>query len=132
MTLSETQHGSVGYGDADAPPGELAVRCGHVGMKLQPGEVVRTHTGRLCTPFPAVKFTSNRSARASLNAVDRWLLENAAAQAQAMGNDLALDLFNAALREKTIQTADKDSAEHFLFAVSPNRCEHGGRGEVSG
>ena len=57
--------------------------------------------------------------QAHLNAVDRWLLSNAAEEAESRDDFNALP-FRRALESKTIPQADKDSAEMYLFEWQPD------------
>lgn len=91
-----------------------ALRQGHIGIRLAPGEQVITLTGRVTTPFPSWK---TKLTAKTMKAVDRWLMENALLEVKARG-----DTFNAtwlaAAQDKPSQS-DKDSAEQLLFAFSP-------------
>ena len=87
---------------------------GQLGMKLAAGQVVRTYTGRLTTPFPAFK---TKITAKLLKAVDAWLMANALAEVTARG-----DRFNAVWIAQALDIpsqADKDSAELLLFAFNP-------------
>lgn len=101
-------------------PAPAAVKPGHVGMLLAAGEVVATASGRATTPFPRLALQSDRQLRATLKRTQRWLLENAAAEAQALGNDFARAQFERALPGP--QQADLDAAEAFLFPPAPIRA----------
>ena len=72
----------------EATPGP---RDGEVGQKLTAGEVVKTATGRLTTPFPNINFNSNRAASGTLKKVDAWLMSNALAEARARGDEARPD-----------------------------------------
>lgn len=101
--------GNVPQGAATDP-----IIQGHLGMKLTSGQVVRTYTGRLTTPFPA--FKAKITAKL-LKAVDAWLMANALAEVTARG-----DRFNALWLAQALDKpsqADKDSAELLLFAFNP-------------
>ena len=54
-------------------------------------------SGRATTPFPRLALGSNRAIHHTLARTARWLLENAAAEAQALGNPFAQRQFLAAL-----------------------------------
>lgn len=97
-----------------------AVKPGHVGMLLAEGEVVATASGRATTPFPRLALQGDRQLRATLKRTQRWLLENAAAEAEALGNDFARLQFARALPAP--QQADLDAAEAFLFPPAPIRA----------
>ena len=86
---------------------------GVIGEKLAQGETRLTATGRQTTPFPKVATDSNRKAKNTLKRVDRWLMENALAEAEARGDEYNARMFRRNL-EKPSQ-ADKDSAEMYLF-----------------
>lgn len=100
----------------EACPKGQTVPVGHIGMKLAAGEVVKSRSGRLCSPFPEIRWGSTRQAVNTTRRVERWLLENAVQEARAVGNDLAERMFDCALGGRAIQQADKDCAETFLFA----------------
>lgn len=99
---------------AAAPQGRSVgakTRRGEVGGMMSPNEVVLTSTGRETTPFPSWKrVTANTASK-----VDKWLLENAAAEAEARGDKLKAKIFKGELRQKTIPQASKDEAENYLF-----------------
>ena len=94
-----------------------APRRGEVGGKLGWGEVVLTVTGRETTPFPKPGLDTNRKATATVARVDRWLMENALAEAEARGDDFAARQFRANLERPS--QADKDGAEEYLFGGPP-------------
>lgn len=90
---------------------------GAVGMKLAAGQVVRTASGRVTTPFPNLNTETNRKALNTLKAVDGWLMGNALAEAESRGDE-----FNARwMRQAQAKPsqADKDSAEEYLFGEQP-------------
>lgn len=89
---------------------------GSVGQKLGSGEVVITKTGRKTTPFPKVNLASNRGATKTVREVARWLVENAIAEAESIGDEFNAHQFGA--NPKSPSQADKDSAEEYLFGVS--------------
>ena len=93
---------------------------GAVGMKFSAGQVVTTLTGRTTTPFPKFQSSTGKMTQAHLNAVDRWLLSNAAEEAESRGDDFNALPFRRALESKTIPQADKDSAEMYLFEWQPD------------
>ncbi|MND20844.1 Transglycosylase SLT domain protein [compost metagenome] len=115
-TQAPTAVQSVAEAATEAPKQEQAPRRGEVGSKLASGEVVLTATGRETTPFPKIKVDTARKATNTIKAVDQWLMDNAAAEARARGDEFNLRGFEAN-REKPSQ-ADKDSAEEYLFGDS--------------
>jgi proteasome lid subunit RPN8/RPN11 len=84
------------------------------GQLFASGEVVLTATGRKTTPFPKINLGTNRKAGNSVKAVDKWLIDNAIAEAEARGDDFNLTQFKGVNPAKPSQ-ADKDSAEMYLF-----------------
>lgn len=82
-------------------------------MMLAFEDVAITITGRQTTPFPKVNIGSERSIKNTIKRVDRWLIENALAEAEARGDDYNATIF----REKihNLQQADKDHAYSYLF-----------------
>lgn len=94
-------------------------RRGEIGMKLAGGEVVLTSSGRKTTPFPKVSLGSNGQAAKTVAAADRWLLDNAAAEARARGDDFNAPTFEADAKLKSIPPASKDAAEEYLFGTQP-------------
>lgn len=90
---------------------------GRVGQMLGSGEIVITKTGRKTTPFPKVNLGTNRGATKTVREVDRWLMENAIAEAESIGDDFNATGFRANL--KSPSQSDKDSAEEYLFGDSP-------------
>lgn len=95
------------------------IRRGQIGDKMTPGEVVLTASGRQTTPFPRFSLNSNRGAQAGVRAVDRWLLENATAEARARGDEFNAKPFEADAELKSIPQASKDAAEEYLFGEQP-------------
>ena len=75
-----------------------------------------TLSGRHTTPFP--KWS--KKAKSPTGKIDRWLLENAALEAEARGDDFNAPAFRAELNQKTIPQASKDSAEEYLFGWQPD------------
>lgn len=94
-------------------------RRGKVGEMLSSGEVVLTASGRATTPFPKVSMGTDRKTMNTVRAVDRWLLENAAAEARSRGDDTNARVFEADAGAKSISPASKDSAEEYLFGEQP-------------
>lgn len=97
--------------EADDPDLAESPRRGEVGGMYAAGEVVLTASGRETTPFPKVDMSTPRKTTATLKRVDKWLIDNAKAEADSRG-----------LPEWTINTdvsnlspADKDTAERVLF-----------------
>jgi hypothetical protein len=93
------------------------LRAGRVGGKMAPGEVVLTASGRETTPFPTFNSKDGKTSAKGLKAVDRWLMENALAEAEARGDEFNAGSFRAAVDKP--QQADKDSAEEYLFSQQP-------------
>jgi len=93
-------------------------RQGAVGIKLAEGEIVRTSSGRLTSPFPKIGFGSDRKASNTLKRVDQWLMENAVAEAEARGDGFNALQFRASMSMP--QKCDKDSAEEYLFGNQPS------------
>lgn len=94
-------------------------RRGKVGDMLSSGEVVLTASGRPTTPFPKVSMGTDRKTTNTVRAVDRWLLENAAAEARSRGDDTNARVFEADAGAKSIPPASKDAAEEYLFGEQP-------------
>jgi N12 class adenine-specific DNA methylase len=93
---------------------------GEVGMKIAPGEVATTLSGRQTTPFP--KFNTERGDLSvqRLKDVDKWLLSNAADEAASRGDGFNERIFRQDLAGKTIPSASKDAAEEYLFGYQPD------------
>lgn len=103
-----------------APPKEgeaPAPQRGKVGQMLAEGEVVLTKTGRKTTPFPALRWGSNRKGSNTVKRVEQWLMENALAEAESLGDEFNARQFGTAVNSPT--QSDKDSAEEYLFGDSP-------------
>jgi hypothetical protein len=105
---------------SEPEPAGAAPRQGKIGDKLAAGEVVLTASGRATTPFPKVSMGSNRATTNTVRSVDRWLLENAAAEAQARGDDFNARTFQADAQSKSMPPASKDAAEEYLFGQQPS------------
>ena len=103
-------------GDSFVVPDNTTPREGVVGDMLKSGEVVLTATGRKTSPFPEIKWGSDRAAGKTLKAVDRWMMDNAIAEAMARSDEFNLRQFEAN-RDRPSQ-ADRDSAEYYLFDKS--------------
>jgi hypothetical protein len=117
--------GNAAAGDVSAAPAAAPTSSaptgferGAVGMKLASDQVVLTASGRKTTPFPKVKVDTDRKITATVKAVDRWLMENALAEAEARGDDFNATQFRANLNNP--QQADKDAAEEYLFGRQPD------------
>lgn len=92
-------------------------RKGKIGGKLSSGEVVLTATGRKTTPFPELKFGTNRKSSNTLKLVDGWLINNAIDEAKSRNDKFNLLQFQH-INLKNISQADKDSVELYLFDES--------------
>ncbi|RYY04586.1 MAG: hypothetical protein EOO53_01885 [Gammaproteobacteria bacterium] len=98
----------------------MEVVKGFVGMACSEGQVVMTSSGRLTTPFPTLKWGSNRIATNTIRRVDLWLVLNAALEAEARGGKFNARPFRTgAENARQITQADKDCAEYYLFGVQP-------------
>ncbi|MCS7526956.1 hypothetical protein N0609_11640 [Pseudomonas aeruginosa] len=93
------------------------VRQGRIGGAYSAGEVVRSASGRLCSPFPKIDLGGERKASNTLKRVDQWLMQNALDEAQARGDEFNALQFRASLGKP--QQADKDCAEQYLFGQQP-------------
>lgn len=86
--------------------------------KIQPGAIQKSATGRKLTPFPKVDVSTPMKAKFTENRVNKWLIENAQAEAKARG-----DKFNG--RTWTLESAhnlspaDKDMAAMYIFEDQP-------------
>lgn len=92
-------------------------RAGVVGMQFQEGEVLRTSSGRLTSPFPNAGLGAGQQATNSRNHAGQWLMDNAIAEAEARGDAFNALSFKANLRAP--QKADRDCAENYLFGKQP-------------
>ncbi len=108
---------SMDQGDLLAQPEEPTVNRGTVGMMLATDEVVTTQTGRETTPFPTLKFGTNRQATNTDKRVVAWLVNNAINEAKSRGDEFNTHQFEA-INLKNVSKADKDSAEEYLFGDS--------------
>lgn len=97
--------------------GSTPIRQGHVGILIATGEIVRTTSGRLTTPFPKLDFESERRASNTLTRVTGWLMVNALAEATARGDEYNSLMFEADLVKPT--DASKSCAEEYLFGQQP-------------
>jgi hypothetical protein len=109
-----------GWAPAELPPApEPAAVKPLPKTMLAAGETAQTASGRETTPFPKFNLNSKGSAARATKAVDRWLLENAAAEARARGDDFNAPVFEADAKQKTISQGSKDAAEEYLFGQQP-------------
>ena len=90
---------------------------GQIGAMYAQGDTPLTSSGRLTTPFPKVQGDTNRKSIATVKAVDGWLMQNALDEALSRGDEFNALQFRANLAKP--QTADKDSAEEYLFGGNP-------------
>jgi hypothetical protein len=90
-----------------------APKPGKVGAMLGAGETVLTTTGRETSPFPKIDITTNGKAGNTVKRVEKWLMENALAEAESRGDEFNARQFRANLSKPS--QADKDSAEYYLF-----------------
>lgn len=97
--------------------GSNSVRHGCVGGSLADGEVVRTSSGRVTSPFPKIDTDTERKAGNTFKRIDQWLIQNALDEATARGDEFNALHFKATLSKP--QQADKDSAEQYLFGQQP-------------
>lgn len=103
-------------------PGSVAVASlmkvtepvkGIVGGKISKGESQLTASGRTTTPHPGL-------VRGKTNLADKWLIENAALEAEARGDEFNARQFRADVDSKVIPQASKDAAEEYLFGQQPD------------
>jgi len=92
----------------------VQVRKGEVGGMLAAQEVVTTASGRTTTPFPKFNGKDGKVSNFGLKAVDKWLVDNAIAEAESRNDDFNLTQFKA-INLKNLSQADKDGAEEYLF-----------------
>lgn len=104
--------------EARAKREEAAIERGTIGMKLAAGQVVLTSSGRKTTPFPKLDTSNNRKALNTVTRVNRWLIENALAEAQSRGDQFNERQFQSVNNLNPSQS-DKDSAEEYLFGQQP-------------
>ncbi|CAB4154472.1 LT_GEWL domain containing protein [uncultured Caudovirales phage] len=104
--------------EAKAKREEAAIERGAVGMKLAAGQVVLTASGRKTTPFPNLDTSNNRKALNTVTRANRWLIENALAEAQSRGDQFN-ELQFQAVNNLNPSQSDKDSAEEYLFGQQP-------------
>ena len=95
-----------------------AIRKGEVGGMLAAKEVVTTASGRSTTPFPNFNGKNGKVSNFGLKAVDKWLVDNAIAEAESRNDDFNLTQFKA-INLKNLSQADKDGAEEYLFGSQP-------------
>lgn len=93
--------------------GSHSVRPGCVGDAYAGGEVVRTASGRLTSPFPKIDTGNHRRAVNTLKRVHQWLIQNAWEEALARSDEFNARQFKGSLSNP--QQVDKDSAEQYLF-----------------
>jgi hypothetical protein len=87
-------------------------------VRLAEGETATTSSGRKTTPFPKVDTSSNRKADNTVKRVDKWLWENAIAEARSRGDDFNLRQFESENPARLPQ-ASKDSMNEYLFGQQP-------------
>jgi hypothetical protein len=91
-------------------PEEQGLSKGTVGGMVSPKQVLITSSGRQTTPHPGSKI---------IKKAEKWLLENAALEAEARGDDFNARAFRAELGAKSIPQTSKDAAEEYLFGQQP-------------
>jgi hypothetical protein len=82
-------------------------------MFLVAGETVKTLSGRLTTPFPKLNLKTNRGCAITLKKVNKWLMENALAEAIHNKNRLAELDFKHNIENPS--QSDLDLAHYYLF-----------------
>lgn len=93
---------------------------GTVDMWCSEGMVLITSTGRLTTPFPKLRSGSNRKAINTLRRIDKWLMHNAALEADARGDEYNGQTFWHRFENMSqVSHADKDIANYYLFDQQP-------------
>ncbi|MGH2340629.1 PLxRFG domain-containing protein [Segnochrobactraceae bacterium EtOH-i3] len=100
---------------ADAKPALKAgqFREGRVGDMLAAGDRVLTATGRPTGPFPKVDMSTDRRTRNTLKRIEEWLMDNAADEAKARGDEMNERIFRTSRQKPSM--ADKYAAEAYLF-----------------
>jgi hypothetical protein len=98
------------------------IKDGVVGGMYAEGEVIKTASGRLTTPFPVFTQKSGINKGKKNNShkenVTKWLIDNAYLEAVSRGDNFNARQFESA---KNIPTqSDKDSAEEYLFGTQPD------------
>lgn len=92
------------------------------GKPIMPGDRFRTQSGRETTPYPKGKDANNLLA-------DRWLAENALAEAEARGDDFNAPVFRRMVEglaptkkadRVSVSTADRDSMNLYLWSEQPD------------
>ncbi|EOX3342479.1 PLxRFG domain-containing protein [Vibrio cholerae] len=116
--MNRTQEDKPGTTKDEAynTPNSETLEQGKVGMKLLPGQVVLTVSGRETTPFPSP--SKNGVTPQYLAKVDKWLIDNAIAEAESRGDEFNGRQFKAK-NLKNLSPADKDHAEYYLFQFKP-------------
>jgi hypothetical protein len=85
------------------------------GNMVGPGDVLTTATGRQTTAVPAFsKIESDRKAQNAERKINRWLVENAIAEATARGDEFNLGSFQRMMPGK-LSRADVDVLNMYLF-----------------
>lgn len=79
---------------------------------ILPGDVFKTFTGRVTSPFPKQKHEKHAS---------NWLIQNAIQEALARGDDFNKVIFAGVkpLKDGTLVTADRESMLLYLFVHQP-------------
>src|SRR5690606_14193320 len=79
---------------------------------LLPGDVFRTSSGRVTTPYPKQKRERFHS---------QWLIDNAVAEAEARGDKFNAKIFRATtiFKDGTMATGDYDALNEYLFGQQP-------------
>lgn len=93
---------------------EVKVKEGVEGMRLKSGEIVTTVTGRTTTPFPKIDISTSQKAGNTLKRVNKWLIDNAIAEAKTRNDDFNLGQFEG-INIKKPSSADTADAELYLF-----------------
>ena len=68
---------------------------GQIGAKYAQGDIPATATRRQTTPFPRVDTGTDQKAQNTVKRVEKWLIENASAEAHARGMSLTPDSLTA-------------------------------------
>ncbi len=96
------------------PKAKEPVFDAEIGKMMGTGEIATTATGRKTTPYPKIDTTTNRKAINTVKRVDKWLTDNAIAEAKSRGDEFNLLQFEG-MDAKKLSPADKSSVNQYLF-----------------
>lgn len=99
--------------------------------EVQDPKAMVSKSGRKLPPYPDKAITSERMAKSQLRAADQWIIEQAIAEAESIGDDFNATGFRSELDangklKQSLPPASRDAAFLYTFGREQVRFEHAG------